>query len=224
MPLPPGTHQLGPDVVFGDVAVVVLPGAIRTHAGIVYLTSVEGHRLLHLAFHHQLERTAPPDSGVFANVDLPARLTPYFLMLLDKLEPANRRSINYALGYDGTVRFDVGDGHIVLGPSCIGLTCSTFILAVFDSVGFPLVEIETWVRRPDDAAVRTALLALLQRREDAGRIERGYTAKVRAESERCTRVRPEDVLAAVIAPNPPHPLSVIADHSDAIGAYVIELT
>ena len=223
MPSPPGTTLLGPGAAFGDVAVVAMRGAIRTHAGIVYLTAAEGHRFLHLRFHHDLERTAPPTAGLFANVDLPSRLTPHLLMLLEKLEPANRRSINYALRYDGTVRFDVDDGHIVLGTACIGLTCSTFVLAVFDSIGFPLVEVESWVERPDDAEVRAALLALLQGREDAGHIDHGYTAKVRAEAEHCTRVRPEDVLAAVIEPEPPHQFDKISARSSVIGTHILAL-
>jgi|GEM_PF-1348205 len=208
---------------FGDVAVVVIPnGAGGTHAGVIYLRGDSTHRFLHLAFHHTLCIQGVPTSGLFGSPRVPGRLLSHLLMLLDTLEPANRGSINYAFRYDGTTKFDVATGVIRLGNGCIGLTCATFVLAAFDSVGFPLVDPSSWTARTGDPEAMDALVKLLRKYEAEGKATQGYANSVAAEAATCSRFRPEDVLAAATEPaTPPHTMTTIQERSAAIGIWVV---
>jgi hypothetical protein len=58
------------------------------------------------------------------------------------------RSPSYGLTFDGQ-QFDV-DGKVVNGPSGSGLTCVTFVMAVFASCGVELLARNEWPARSDD--------------------------------------------------------------------------
>ncbi len=64
----------------------------------------------------------------------------------------------YGLTFDGQT-FDV-DGKLVSGPSGSGLTCVTFVMAVFASRGVELLERNEWHERHDDDNVRTLLAGM----------------------------------------------------------------
>lgn len=100
----------------------------------------------------------------------------------------------YALAFDGS-HFD-GQGRLVPGPDSKGLTCATFVLAVFETCGASLVDEADWpVRQADDLEflksiegfARPAHLALLRNEVSSG----------------CKRIRPHEVVGAcTIAPLP----------------------
>lgn len=209
---------------YADVGVVVLDnGHDGTHAGIVFVADPDAAppKFLHLAFHHDLVVGPPPGAGLYGAVDVPKRLKNHLLMLLEQVEPANHDTINYAFGFSGATHFDLNTARIVVGGDDVGLTCSTFVLAVFASVGFPLLVLTPWAPRAGDAEVMASIINLLQRREDEGHIEAGYTEKARRNAEGASRYRPEDVLAAATEPRPPpHTQSTIDARSAAIRAWL----
>lgn len=64
----------------------------------------------------------------------------------------NQSGINYGLIYDKDSQFDIA-GNLVLGKKADGLTCSTFVLAVLNSVGIKLIDETKWpILRDDNGA------------------------------------------------------------------------
>lgn len=97
------------------------------------------------------------------------------------------KSFPYGLGFDDSTFSP--DGQLRLGPRAAGLTCATFVLAVFNAVGVRLVDETTWpVRRDDDREwletlrrfASPAHFARLEQQIEAGAV----------------RIRPDEVLGA----------------------------
>ncbi len=115
------------------------------------------------------------------------------------------RQFPYAFRFAGT-SFDA-NGQLVLGRGARGLTCATFILAVFGAMGIMLVDEEDWpVRAEEDAA----FLATIKRFASPD-----HLAVLRAEiDDGCVRIRPEEVLGACACALPAKfaPTRAAADH------------
>lgn len=77
----------------------------------------------------------------------------------------------------------------MLGEGARGLTCATFILAVFNAMGVTLVDEGDWpVREEDDRAFLAAVAKFASP---------AHFAMLRAEvDERCGRIQPDEVLGA----------------------------
>jgi hypothetical protein len=74
---------------------------------------------------------------------------------------------------------------------CIGLTCSTFVLALFDSAGIELVVLDTWPIRYDDQQWQAQWMIRLQGFPE-------HVQKLQMEMGK-KRVRPEEVAGAAAA-------------------------
>jgi hypothetical protein len=70
-------------------------------------------------------------------------------------------SPSYGFTFDGQ-RFD-SDGAVVSGPSGSGLTCVTFVMALFASCGVELLARDEWIERSDDDDNVHTLLSLMCR-------------------------------------------------------------
>ncbi len=101
------------------------------------------------------------------------------------------------LGFSQPSNPQIGiDGEIIWGGGA-GLTCSTFVLAVFDAARIPYIDISGWVRRDDDDERHNRLLEQMIE-GIPGRIppaDPAHVSKVRSELP-CIRVRPEETAAA----------------------------
>jgi hypothetical protein len=91
----------------------------------------------------------------------------------------------------GTSRFDEL-GRFIPGPGDTGLTCSTFIQAIFDWARIPLLDEATWEVRDADRVAQQALLEYLRRNKDA---TADYLVAIEREVG-CMRVRAEEVAAS----------------------------
>lgn len=93
--------------------------------------------------------------------------------------------------------FDKTTGAMLLGPNKTGLTCATFVLALFHMIGIALIDYQTWKDRPADKEFQDSVIAWLQR--DGA--EPAYINKVRKQVNGF-RYRPEEVMAAALtSPN-----------------------
>jgi hypothetical protein len=113
--------------------------------------------------------------------------------------PGRRPGIPYAFRRGTDTRFNREDGELTLGDG-LGLTCSTFILTVFESVRVTLVDFDGWPIRADDDRRHGELLDLMKRGVPGHGIppaEPEHVARV-AEQLPCIRVRPEEVAAAAM--------------------------
>ena len=116
-----------------------------SHIGMLYRTAEgEAAKILHLAWHHQLRSDHPSHS-------YPCRVRPWIPGERALAIAAFCRRIWKKAGDDQvpygfsapSVFFD-HSGALISGPAKVGLTCASFVLAVFDSAGLPLVRLDEW--------------------------------------------------------------------------------
>jgi hypothetical protein len=104
--------------------------------------------------------------------------------------------IPYSPHYEG-IYFDRGTLRYTRFAPGDGLTCATFILAVFDALGIPLVKAHEWVPRDEDAGWLEYIVQQLEEDASPEHIE-----QIRAKSNG-VRYRPEEVVGALTESAPP---------------------
>jgi hypothetical protein len=169
-------------------AVGLAKGTVGLHAGIVFRPSDGIGAVVHLAWHCQLE-CDPPSGWAHVVPDLdPVDLiviAAHCVTLRDV-----RPEVPYGLAFENS-SFDE-DGKFVSGPGESGLTCATFVLAVFDWARVRLLDQPSWQTRPEDVTIQQRLAGYLKKTANA-RPE--HVAAVEAEVG-CVRFRSEEAAAA----------------------------
>lgn len=162
-----------------------------THVGVIYRAEQGGPALLHLAWHHRLT-SEHPDAG-YGWVQPPihpsrARSLAGLCRLIWKR--FNETGVAYYAFRYAADAFDPTTGDALLGDSIHGLTCSTFVLAVFETFAIRLLDLDQWTSNPreDDRVAQERLLELLRRTG----AERAHCEAVEQEIG-CVRFRPEEV-------------------------------
>lgn len=171
------------------LAIAVTPTDIWSHTGIVFQTSDRRTYILHLAWHHRL--TFEPlalEYGI-----CPVRLSdPKAKQVIAKCQLVEKRykkgEIPY--GLSSGITFSSA-GEIVATKGATGLTCASFVIAIFSSVGIGLVDYSTWHLRPEDKIVHERLVAMLRLYADPV-----HANNVAAQVD-SVRIRPEEVAVAV---------------------------
>jgi hypothetical protein len=115
-----------------------------------------------------------------------------FFVNLCRVLGDKRPQLRYALRHPENARFVIqANGDVVLTKGGAGLNCSTFVLVVFQSYGWPLVSLAGWQQRPEDAAWHARLVAWVARKDPA------QAALIQLEIG-CARVRPEETAGACL--------------------------
>lgn len=208
------------------------------HTGIVYRDSDEGSvSILHLAFHIDLInddfKTLNTESNLWGESDfwvIPIEfeisfqrtLSAYCSNILTRNEILMKESLDKGIMYgllSGDSRF-IDDGSLILGKGCSGLSCSSFVIAVFNSIGIKLVDMSKWPSRPSDIEHHTLLLSWLKGRC----LKLGHTEHYqRVEKEvGCPRVRPSEATAALRFEEKPADHESIWKLGESIETLVIE--
>lgn len=191
---------------FSDVSyfgLVISGDARQRHVGVLCNQGKNDiPSVIHLAFHFSL-RLDPPDSAEQFWVDCDDAFgeeeRAFFSSWLMKVWEKNQGVIPYGLNYSNDVSLFGEDARYSDVSIGAGLTCATFVLSVLKSVGFPVVDIDTWTVRSDDVVWQNKILSYLER----DRVENPlrYTNYPVEDQNRhvgkAVRVRPEEAVAAV---------------------------
>lgn len=182
-------------------AAVVHPSIVGAHVALLYQSDDSGsRRLLHQAWHH---KTCDDDPRAYAHqAKVALQWVPPGLdddELNDLRTHAalvakhiRARTIPYAIAVRNAAF--LSDGSVALGES-LGLTCATFLLALFEAARVKLLALGSWdtdrtpERREEDEAAQRLIVSHLQ----------GYDpehARLVEQDVGCTRVRAEEVAAA----------------------------
>lgn len=202
--------RYGQDTFHGKsqpVAVVMCPSSFGTHLGLLHLDEKDQPAILHLAFHYALKRDAPGkwpwQVFVWAVPDMePERADSVAalarLIWKHHTNDGTKEDFKYALQYVDAL-FDLESGELLLDEEGIGLTCSTFVHAIFKSERWPLVEQDTWKARPGDVTWQAQILGAL-----AEHASEAHLLHIAGEMVgQVVRIRPQDVLAGAIELDPP---------------------
>jgi hypothetical protein len=164
------------------------------HCGILY--AADTHRvMLHLAWHKILlhEPIPSPKKEKYAWVApaLPPERALAVARLCARVWRAHRRyGLPYGLRYDATTFHRTGE--VKLGPDEVGLTCATFVIAVFRRGGVELLRQQEWPDRPDDVDRQRELVAALR---DDPKVPRAHCDAIEREIG-AVRYRPTEVAGA----------------------------
>jgi hypothetical protein len=189
----------------------------QRHIGVLHREGRSGQVLmLHLEWHHILTNGDPNPEFLWVDpAVLPQRLV-QLAAVCRRVWRANKSGgIPYGFS-PPTDAFDEETGRHLFGPTRTGLTCATFVLAVFQRAGLQLVRYESWpVGRPGDAEWQARIVDALQR---TGAIQEHVQA-VRSEIG-SVRFRPEEVAGAAAFSNLPADFHPVSELGEAILARV----
>lgn len=191
------------DIRYVAVAIAVVRDG-QQHVGVLHKEDVLNEvKLGHLAWHNQLKESQPRDCYLWVDPPIPTRRARQVAARCRQILRANVRGIPYAFSPPSDC-FDVETGSFLLGPSRVGLTCATFVLAVFDAAGLRLAEYNTWPQqRAGDAEWQQFIIEQLE--ESGGSAE--HVALVRKEIG-AVRHRPEDVAGCAASDQLPCPFKI----------------
>jgi hypothetical protein len=175
----------------------------QRHLGMLY-RDTNSHQVffLHLAWHFKLVHEAPRDDYAWVDPTMPARRLVQLAAICRQVwraNGANRIPYGFAPPSDALAP---DTSEYLFGPTGFGLTCATFVLAVFHRAGLPLVHYETWpLSRPGDEDWQQRIVAMLRQTPDA---TAEHVKAVAQDIGITVRYRPEEVAAAAVTPIPAH--------------------
>ncbi|MFP3586375.1 hypothetical protein SCB29_22320 [Paraburkholderia sp. SIMBA_055] len=102
----------------------------------------------------------------------------------------NENKIPYSVAHPGGVVFK--DNVWVGNEPGQGLTCATFIVELFNELGYPFIDANTWQQRADDAEWARHILDGMSSRMNAQHVE-VQRARI---GDDTIRIRPSDIAAA----------------------------
>jgi hypothetical protein len=185
----------------GQVGIAVLIDSCTRHVGVLFRRTIESVgqlQLLDLAGHHCIQCESPSGEYTWMDVDIQPERQILVAQLCELVEEeyilrpdSNRQKIGYAFHYRGET-FDPMSGIFVTTDG-YGLTCATFVLALFASHGVELLHLASWEPRPDDTEWQAQVVASMERQRR--RVDPKHVVFIRDEIG-CCRFRPEEVAAA----------------------------
>jgi hypothetical protein len=184
--------------------------ADQLHCALIYKLDEGELRLVHLRFHHDLERTTPAPPFRWAQISLDTDNKQILAVLIDAIGHS-ATPIPYGLNPLGIV-FDKDTGELLPPPIGKGLTCATFIIAVFQTYGYTLVQEASWPSRQEDETWQRHILDALEAHATPEHVE-AARADVGAK-----RFRPEEVVGATIH----HAWPVAFDNAHELAKQVLE--
>ena len=183
----------------GHVAIALCPGSVGQHVGVFYrLEASDQPKVLHLAWHHTLISETPGSEWAFMPTDIDTDILEVLAGFCDLVfsNVANKGTVPYAFEFGDSGIDDAG--AVFVGGSSVGLTCATFVLALFRHARVELLDVNSWRQRDADIAAQQKLVRFLER---AG-VDRSHVAAV-CKQVGCMRYRAEEVaVASVSGPRP----------------------
>lgn len=168
----------------------------------ILIKFVDEVKEIHLAFHNQFVCSAIVDLGSYIwgvpNIPL-SRLKSIAARCLKivKTQQGQTNLLPYALGYHNIRKFDkegIYEDYSV--NSEYGMTCATFVLTVFNSLGWDLLDWQNWTDREEDVEWFDKLLRILYLGVYRGNITQQHYDNVASERN-CPKIRPEEVYSSI---------------------------
>lgn len=171
------------------------------HVGILHTRDLQPTEFLHLASHCDLRNSPSPPSylKLWAKPNIPDRRMRAVVAKCGQIARASsQNSVPYGFSSpEGAL--DPATGAFLISGSRYGLTCASFVLAVYDAVGVRLAEYSTWPA--DRAGDRDWQADVVRRLEEAGACEPSHLARLKVDVG-AVRYRPEEVVAATALAKP----------------------
>ena len=166
----------------------------QQHIGVLHREDASDEAmLLHLAWHHDLRNNRLGPHYLWIEIPVPSPRLRQVAAICRKVWRSNQNVVPYAFSSPNDC-FEQSTGRFLLGPTRHGLTCATFVLAVFETAGLSLIQYETWPDyRTGDQQWQESILDLLRERQPPASAE--HIAAISSEIG-AVRYRPEEVASA----------------------------
>lgn len=157
---------------------------------------------VHLGWHHDFvfQDIEHFDSYIWAVPQIPpSRLKSVAAkcFIIAENQKKNKNPLPYAIGYYSLRSFDKEGIYIDVDGIEYGMTCATFILTVFKSVGVDLIDWKEWPKgREEDLPWFNTILSYLEKGVERGMVSSLHYENVKTESN-CARYRPQEVFSSV---------------------------
>ena len=162
----------------------------QRHVGLLYRDNGSQMRMCDLAWHYQFRDQPCPNDYSWVDVNMQTTNKFVVVALIQKIVEKNKLGqIPYAMVYGG-MYFDRQTGVYLKDYVGEGLTCATFIMAVFESMGLPIIDVNSWKPRWSDRRWQEKTIDLLRNGASERHIE------LLTESIGAPRFRPEEVTAS----------------------------
>jgi hypothetical protein len=129
------------------IALRTFRGEAQIHIGLLYKIDNAAALMLHLRWHFDVKNDAPTDEYRWIQIDLD-EINRRNLAGLCRLIASRADKIPYGLNYNG-LYFSAG-GEYLSRARGEGLTCATFVMAVFETYKIPILKLGEWSIRPED--------------------------------------------------------------------------
>jgi hypothetical protein len=129
------------------------------HVGLLYKQNGRIY-LCHLAANYALINTYPDEHYLWQRARLPILDQQAMASYIRLVVSSNGKNIPYRFGYDG-IYFD-RLGKYIRNDEGNGLTCATFIMALYKVMLFDLLEKVSWMPRPDDDEEMRQIVAAMR--------------------------------------------------------------
>jgi len=177
------------------------PNPDQLHIGIIHRDRNTGLQFLHLAWHCRLRNDdkRPDYLSVWVPPSVPAERQRIIAAFCRRVWRKNARDgIPYAFS-NPQESFNPATAAFLIGPTRFGLTCASFVFAVFDAAGLRLAEYESWpVNRPGDGQWQETIIGQLESQT----VGQAHINHLRSEIG-AVRYRPEEVVASTALAPPP---------------------
>jgi hypothetical protein len=176
------------------VALRTIQGEEQLHIGLLYKIEDEVALLLNLRHHLDLRNETPSENYRWLQLDLD-EINRRNLVALCRLIANKCKNIPFGFTYNGVYFTHSGDyvsrdlGH--------GLTCATFVMAVFATYSIPVLKFEEWYPRPGESFWQTGQVRVIGARFGQ------FIAGAVAEHIGNPRFLPEEVAAGAVSADRP---------------------
>lgn len=191
----------------------------QQHVGIIYNDGQKNDAsILNLAWHFDLRKDTPDPRYLWIDIPLDRANKMHLANMCELIFASNEDEIPYGICIEGTGF--AKDGTFTTTEQYAGLTCATFVIQVFHSQQFYIIDFDKWEHRRSNEVWQRQIIQLLERKADKEHI--AYQRKKIQEG--AARFKPEEVAAAACLPNPPHGAEQLKKPAKQILDLVIEHT
>lgn len=199
----------------------------QRHCGIAF--NLQGEpRVLHLATHNEvLCEKELNDFLCWIKPEIHPDLQQVFCTYLEVLGEAvekGQKDIPYGFLYDDYARIEP-DGTLILAGQECGLTCATFVLTLFHSQGFDLVDLNSWNSRDEDRSWFYQIISyFIDKFFTKGKMSLYHIKRLLSEVG-CPRFRPEEIaVSSALYNQQPASTPDIRQAGSELLDYLLEIT
>ena len=190
----------------------------QQHIGFLFIDENFDVQFLHLAWHFNLIKEPPNKNYIWLDIPLDPFNKVHLATVCASIFKSSQEGklIPYGISIDGTGF--AKDGSFISQDKHAGLTCATFVIQVFHSQGYPVIDFEKWQYREEDKTWQVKILQLLEKIVDSDHINYQY-AKI---EKGTVRFKPEEVAAAAALSDPPYSFEALQEPARTILNSIIE--